>query len=504
MIKEVEITKAILIWVPPQNEQYYRPYEANLNGSNMHRMKDATENGSNLSSVAMAHAASDILSPSITPKEQLVIPGGLGSSRFAFFIECTSKNLYGNRRELITGFTDHDGITATGAIDPNMNLHINNIVEIGEADKVGANGVMQRSLLSSSQVLAERPVTNDIFSMRPEDVVCAGQFSIAAEAGLSNVSIDTRNAINGGVKAKLSTRNNVIPSKYLSTVTNGLVSALAGEGVIGGMEEVGSSVYVDAVNNLRETSVLLGNFYTELGLNDSFSTHTVRFSQISSVWPRPNDFWSKIMPRPGETITSPIETSEHWRGSNIATNIAFSLTHAVPALMSSIMLLKLEVSITNMNLTGQPEVVILNHTPMFSGTVLHMHLVHLVNQIELEIINGILRNKVNLFDIHMNIDLLKNSKIDISVNGEQSIPFVAPLFCDSYYSPVLGLERSSMSELNSAVELMVSELVPKAPGFSMEVSNIPITPSVPAPPNSLNILTPTIADNIPVAPRRNF
>lgn len=459
MTNSTEITKAILIWTPPQQEQYYRPFEANLNGDTLNRILVATDNGSLLTSAAMAPAASGIISPSTIPKEQLMIPGGMSEGRYAFFIEITVDGIFGKRRELITGFTDRDGVNrATGSIDPNMQFHVNSIIEISDYETVGSAGRKINSrVLNSSQVLADRPSQNKVFAMRPEDVVSNGQVSLMMQGGDNSV-MDFRNQLNGA--ALMSDRSNAIPSKYLSTVCQGYINA--GNAVAHDFTDNDENMYNEALSNLHSSTVTISAFYTGLGILDALSSHTFTFAQINNAWPRTNEFWSKITPRPGSTLTSPIEYSERWTGANLETSIAFSLTHMMPSLMSRLMLMELELEITNMTLDGRPNCGIINHTPMFDGVVTPQHLQYLQNQMEMEVIKGLLDSITNTFQIRIYVNLLTTSKFDISINGQPAIPYVAPMYCDSYYSPVLGLENNSLNVINESVETLVNHLSPNS------------------------------------------
>ena len=454
MLPNTQLTKAILIFCPPNHEQYYRPYESTIDGNAVKNMLDATNNGATLTPYTMASSAALILSPSVTPHDILQIPGGMQQGRYAFYLEVTTEDTAGIEREILSGFTNYDGINpSTKTIDPNMVFHLNSRTILRDHASVGYAGSVNRPIVFQAQsVLAPIEAHRDAIAMRPEDVAAYGQNALL-HIGDARV-IDPRNSLSG--IAKVADNRGAIPAHYLSNICTGYV--LAHAEAVDNYNISEENIHTKAITNTRCQSISLSNFFNAFGRNNPEVSHQFTFKQLNDVWPRRNDFWNTIMPKPGTRLSSPLEHSEHWRGATVTTSIAFSLTHILPALMARVMMVGVEIHMSNETLDGSYHTVIMNHTPMFDGVVTPEHIKFLQNQLELDVIRGMLLNKVNTFNIKMHIDILTNSSFLISVNGEPAIPYTAPMFCDSYYSPMIGLEKSNLGEIANTVEILVGEL----------------------------------------------
>lgn len=415
-----------------------------------------TGNGFNLAAAGMADAAGSIIMPSAQPKGQLQIANGMGIGRYAFFLEITTKSIGGDRREIVTGFTSYDGVSRqSGAIDHQMQFHVNSRIEIADSVYTDATGTHRMStVIDDSQVLAEIPTAPEACAMRPEDVVMQGQ-KMALMDGAQGDIVDIRTTLKGA--ASLSDRKNVMPAHYLSTVCKGYMGAAREHGG-DDFGRDGGEFYKDAVMAVKAPSLLKSAFCRHMGFGNTSNTHRFTYAQLQEAWPRPDSFFMVSMPKPGQTLTSPLQNTEHWQGANIETTIAFSLTHALPALMSRLMMLSVEVDITNQTLDGMPKIAIMKCVGMFDGVITPHHIKHLEGQLELDIIRGILNGKAGHFHIHMNINLLSSSQFNISVNGGESIPYNAPMFCDSYYSPVIGMNQGQLGAINVEVEALVGQM----------------------------------------------
>ena len=475
MQPDTQLTKAVLIFTPGQYDQYYRPFEADLNGQNLNNIMIATNDGRLLTPSAMANVASSIIQPSTTPVARVPIPNGLAENRFAFLLEITTTNLYGEEREIIRGFTNYCGVDlSTGSIDPNMNFHINSRTVIKETEIMGAMGVIQKQAIRNDySVFAEVPNMENATILRPEDAV-AYQQTQQLRYGEAEL-IDSRSSLRG--IAKLSSTSNSIPSHYLSDLCKGYKQAR--NPVATEFEDNDQTVYDLIMPYVRAESVMRSYFYNAMGGLAPEASHTFTFAEINRVWPRNNDFWVKSMPQPGAAIRSPIADTEHWQGAQIETQVAFSLTHILPALMTKLMLVELEIRITNMSFGNQVMIAPMNWTEMFQGTVNQDSIDYLCGQIELDIVHGLLLSKSSIFNLYLRVNLLANSHFDISLNGDNAIPYNAPMFCDSYFSPLIGMQQRDLTEISRNMENLNTEFarLTESPWENNHGSNIVAVPN---------------------------
>lgn len=453
-----ELTKAFLIYVPPHHEQYYRPFQLDITGHTVNEALRATRDGMDISPVSLAAISSQILSPSILPQTEVIIPNGMRSGRFAFFLEITTSYANGaaTEREILTGFTNYDGVSPnTHAIDPDMQFHLNGRMVVRDGGmRVGPTGSTQSlNMKSDTQLLTS---VGDCYGLRPEDIVGHGQSS--SLLGDMNVQvIDSRSSLRG--TAKSNNRENTMSNHYLNNICRGYFNGINSMSLDNPVDPV-STLYTETMDSVRAPSIVTSPFLNSMGLYSTEGSHTFTFSQLANRWPRKPEFWNVQMPRPGAAMQQMniTQNSEHWRGSNVETRIAYSLTQALPALLSRLMLLGVEVDMTNNTIDGKPSIVIMNHVPMFDGVVGPMHLQRLERQIEVDVMQSILSNLVGLFHIHLEVVSITKVIIDISIDLQPAIRFVAPLFCDSYYSPTITADPSLVGNMQNDLEILVDQL----------------------------------------------
>lgn len=444
-----DLTRAYLIYVPPHHEQYYRPFESQMNGDVMRKVGIYTEGGNHLSAAAVADIASSVISPSAMPSGKVQIPYGMNEARMAFFIEITKASVYGGTsREIFSGFTSHVGVDQHGNIDPTMIFYIDSRMEIRDGINTNHMGsqVMPGNVWADTQLLTK--TQTPLAALRPEDVV--GTAQVQSVMGSQMEVYDQR--ANLTLQSQASDRLNTIPAHYLSKIMGGYMAAHGQTNVNDGDERF----YENAIIPVKTESYQLSNFLSDMGMLDLNRMHTFTFQELNSTYPKPASFWIKTLPKPGATIVSPTQYSEHWGGSNIETSIAYSLTHILPALMARLMLVHVVMEITNVNTpTGMPAIGFAKQVGMFDGAVTVQKMEYFKSQVMIDIVRGLLQSRVAHFTIRIDVDLTSSGKFDISVNGGMSIPYVAPMWCESYSSPVLGQARNlnilaaSMEELTT-------------------------------------------------------
>lgn len=471
MYRKTELTKAFLTAVPVGHDQFHRPLEFIGNGSAISKMGHLTESGNHITPAALAGVASELIAPTMAPQSKLLIPGGMQSLRYAFSIEITTTHNDGGMtiREIITGFTDRDGISPRGHIDPDMIFHINSIVEVGSSLVTNAYGQTQSLKMRSTNQLLTSLDNSASVAQRPEDIVGLQQSDIGIETGA--ILNDLRQSTNG--QEFLSKTSNALPAYYLSDICNGLENA---SNTVSGFSS-GSDVLSMAKDNVREKNMYISDFYSAMAKHDNDGlAGAFTFGQLDATWPRHPDFWTVTRPRNGQTLTSPLEYTEHWGGANVETSIAYSLTHAMPELLSSLMIVGAEIDIMCLGDGTTPSILVMNHTPMFDNTVFRRELEILENRILLDIVKGVMQANATTYHIHLKVSLRTNSTYNISIDGRPSIPYNAPMYCDSYVSPLIGASYDGLRNMKTGIETLCSEILPsmKTDPFGADVDQMNI------------------------------
>lgn len=454
--RPTDLTRALLIYVPAHQDQYYRPFEATLNGENLTRFNRNTNGGTAINSNAIIDVASSIISPTATPQGNVMIANGFDNPKLAFFLEFTSKNVTGgyNVREIVTGFTDHVGVTENGFIDPNMVFYVNSRMELKDTSYRNAAGFHQCHHIAQNAEILPVVQQHGVAPLRPEDVLAVAQ---SAEILGTTGGTLFDNRANMAVIPRASNRNNTIPSYYLSKLVDGVV--VNAKNIAMGMETGNGDLWQNSISAVETGAYELSPFVNNMGISNIQNCNRFTFAEINAAWPKPHDFWTVNIPKASNRVTDLRQMTEHWRGGLIETQLAYSLTHALPALMSRLMLIHVEVDVTNMTMDNSARATVLNHTGMFDQAITPAHIQHLENQILIDIVRGIINNKVGVFHIRMNVNLLSNSFFNISVNGQPAIPFAAPMYCEAFYSPMIG-DMHKLNVLATSVQEIITNIMP--------------------------------------------
>ena len=124
------VTKLMFIETGSYHQQAARPYNTYIDDTrNVSLLKNATQDGSNISANSVAGVASTILRPSSEAGRDINITQGWNERRYRFFMEI--ELMVGNipTRKIIIGYTDHVGKAPfSDHLDPNMRMYINNVI----------------------------------------------------------------------------------------------------------------------------------------------------------------------------------------------------------------------------------------------------------------------------------------------------------------------------------------------------------------------------------------
>lgn len=484
----IELTRAVLIFTPAQHEQYHRPLETNLTRADVDRVIHDTQGMTDLTAATLAHSAGSLIAPSVVPRQQVSVPNGLGEDKLAFFIEITISSQYGpDRRELVSGFTDYVGVTSTGAIDPNMVFYVNSITSLGPSNRI----------IDSAQVLTPEYAPSAGVPLRPVDVVATSQTNCFSVAEDLTSMIDSRTLFTNS--PKLATQHSNASNRYLSDTLKGYSAAIAyaehtqmaddvsllHDDLGMGNDTINGGLYDEVISRIRPTSAAGYHFFSAMGLLNGGGDSSFTFSQLERRWPRDGSFYIIALPtaygaqQAGE-MDRPLEYSESWNTTLLETQIAHSILHILPSILTQVKLLSCELHLTNENIGGQTTVTLMAINEMFENTFTPSHQTYMEDQIMIDIATCLLANRVDQFSIHLKCNLLGNVMTTISLNGMQPIVYIAPMFCHSFYSPQIGTSHSDLAQLSQNVDILVNEMVNQRDIPQQSVSgNVNLAPAAP-------------------------
>ena len=213
------LRKCILQEQPGHASQHYRPYETNYTDDIASKIA-STQRGasSTFAPGILRDGATGLIQPSSVTQGELGIANGWGERRAAIFLEIESTSSYGTVREVISGFTDHVGMTATGAIDQRMKIWPNNYIKYRVSTATNSTGVHASASVDQNTQILHGLGQEQNYGLRPTDA-----FAYMSHQQFDSDVLDPRVSIN--VAGMTSDRKNTIPSQYLHKVFKGYQEA---------------------------------------------------------------------------------------------------------------------------------------------------------------------------------------------------------------------------------------------------------------------------------------
>lgn len=456
-LPQTELVKGYLVFCPGQCEQQFRPTTSSLTQEGVRAAIEATMNGTNLSQAAFNEVAGQIIGPNAVPQGDANIDGGYGQARYAFMIEMKTSNLHGCKREILTGFTNYLGVdTVTNSMDPKMVFHLNGVTLISDTTQQNHQGTFITSEINHcSNVLVGQQHMPGTVSLSPANVIGHGQInqylgdmSDGSNFGNHRISLD-------GV-SKLVNQSNSIPSTYLSSLINAQVGAIATTG--NGWQDRDKEQYQQAKASCRDANSSSGLLYQGLGRLDETDSHKFTFEDLEFRWP--NREWVIMKQPDSQAQVSAVDRGLDWNNSLVETSIIYSLTHTLSGILSKNYLQDIYIEINNENPNGDIHVIPGIFHEMFPGYNTDARIYQLCQRIETEICRGIIKSNpaVGTFNVLMKINLLNESEFTIRINDTPWCKYQAPMFCNSYSSPLTGMNQKAIDPLVNDTEFLIGEI----------------------------------------------
>jgi hypothetical protein len=464
---QLVITKLLMTETGTYNPMYLRPYKSNLDVQTVQAFAEATNNGTLINANALTTIAGNVLSPQaqIHGSTHIPIAGGWDGKRFRFLMEVERIDSFNQSSKLIQivgGYTDHLGasaLTGTVHIDPAMMFYINSVTTVRQMLRPTAMGLVpQSNVTDSSQILYGKynpgfGQANQIHQlMRPMDVLAAiGRAPLPFNADV----IDTRNSFaNGPQKSRRS--NNLAPS-YLAETMNALTQAYHESN---SETESIDNIMGRAMKKTKEGLTAEDSFLSTLQRNSQIGhNQAVQYHELCSISPGLDDRTAVVFNQ-GASLrqVSTAGQTETWHGAGNETVAATILAQAVPAIMMDLMLTQIAIMATNQTHGGAYDVRVL-HAASFSDHVdLGPYCATLIDRVRHEVLQSLTRNNQIEVMFTMQVDILGETSIQISMNGGPTTPFVVPSFCDGRFVPTIALDQMPVASLAHDIDQLKDQL----------------------------------------------
>ncbi len=450
-------------------DQYRRAYRSELNNHDFNYIVETLQSSKNVTAEGIAGLTNQFIKPSATPEAMVYVPNGWDTQRLRFFLEIESKDFMGIvTSEYIVGYTDYHGVSHSLHLDPDMLFYMNAIHTTRRIiTQTPIGNQVYNNLLDSSHVLVNDKYigitdkTNKQFGLRPEDI-----FSKMDTASLMrNLGEEDHIAIDGtglvtsnAIKSK---RINNSATAYTASIIDTYLKARKADGDIVDASQIRST----SGSILESQHVLKDPFMSHLrkrrsgiyGVAQNLSAFTLKDLQeydsnslnCIHVVPVDNSSYINNLHRRGSTTP--------WNGSDAATLFATCIVQSVPSYMLEFSLGKIQFVSTNMDIGSQIHTRI-GHVRSFSDNDVSNLIEAFVFKIENQLLKSLSYNNQMSFMLDVSCDLLGETWVKISLNGQAMVDYVCPSFSDALIAPIVTNDENNVFTIASDFDNILSNI----------------------------------------------
>lgn len=455
----IKITKLIMFETGTYNVQYRRPYETVLTGDTLNTIQENINVAKNFSTSAFSGVASQFLQPSSNVEGTVNIANGWQERRMRFLMEIENTYSIGSKTtEMVQGYTTHVGVT-NRSIDPQMIFFINSVTLMRTHSFNTPFGMQSAtSIFDSSHVLANNNFQNGFIAhneqrLRPADVLVAmGRTHLPSPESFTDLrTVQTQTA----TKSK---RVNNNANHYLSSLLDSYNRAHL-------THDDTTRTELDVLEKARseyakESLMSADPFICAISqVRNTGFTNTFTFGDLRRICPNVEDVTIvRFLDSNTRAATHVAGQTAEWGGSDLVTTTATVVSNAVPALMMELGLTSLGFKTTNHSINSEIVTSIFNAKSFSSGDN-SVALQRFIINLETNLLRDISFNNQISFAITMNVDLLGETWIKISLDGSPEFDFVTPSFSDSLLSPIVTTNNDRVLSIASDFENLTNSLI---------------------------------------------
>ena len=494
--KTIRVNRSIFVVTGTYNDMMLRPYNTNFHsGTMVDSFLEHTNGARAITPDTMAPVAGQFLKPQADVLGTATIENGWGEHRLRFIIHLTihEPNTSGGEsvtHKMLQGYTDHVGVDHHGNMNPDMRLYFNGVMTYRERHIATPHGqqvmpgwISKEHIVTGTPRQAPGQPYQTTRLMRPRDVFASMGVINALEMGVMDAQpmygmsgggsfsgqfMDQATPFVSGPAIKADRSYGRAPC-FVNSIFNAWQEAerdIEEDGF--GVTDPNShnSVYTAAQGKVRTDETYENDPYLGiLNVESSFSEGgSLTFGELRKISPEIDHeqvtsvhFKRDVQRMAPQHQQSPFPDmaqrgdTEHWGGKNNETLWATILSNSVPSLMLDCFLTKISFTITNQTLDGQPMSTLLHLNTLMGGNSpdLEMHGRHFLGRMETEILRSLSRGNYIDFRITMEVDVIGDTYILLSIGGGDEVMFSTPSFSDAAFSPILAPNESYVNQMGN-------------------------------------------------------
>lgn len=467
-ISRTQINEIIVIETGTYNQMYARPYVTDLDPHTLQRMTnnivETYQATGRVDSTSLVDVAGSFIKPMADPERQINIVSGWNERRLRFMMNVEYEWATGARtKEYITGYTNYSGWNPnTGSMDHSMVFFVNSVLSTREtmmSDPIRGTYVLETPV--SSNQLITNPDFDGVFSpnrligIRPQDLFQNMNNTEWADfnPGLGTIT-DSRLEISpNGI---FSSRSNQIPSKYMSNVIDSYVKANA-QVTFGDNDDM---VNRQAFSLSREKTTASNPFLHSLTMAKSYgSMGSFTLTELLRMDP-------SVESRITMSVSSPNQIqqvhhagqTENWHNRDATTLAAASLSQSIPGLMSELLLTKVSIVSSNNFPDGQMRTSLPSARSFARNLDMTQNFSVFVDRLQREIISGITYGNQISYDLNITSDILGETYISLSLDGNPAVSYCNPSFADHLLPVVATSNKNRVDAITSDFNTLLQDI----------------------------------------------
>lgn len=494
----VRIGNLVLVQSGTYQEQHMRPFQMNVSNDAINALHSATRGGMNLGVSAVQDIAGTIVQPTAMTEGAVGICGdGWQSRRFRGMVRVHEEHpiVKGTATQRIFFiYTDQCDASMGNLLDPRMRVYFNSETVIAESVKQTPMGLQKfAKVVSANQIVTPVDMmagSNGLFSaasshlIRPEDIFSIGQTGAIVERlqnsgrfnGQINRMHDHRTMVGECGAYQYSHRQDTSPVRYVSNTLSAFQHSVREADMLSD-DQFGNvaanskeHLYGEAQSYAANTNIHANSFLAILKERANYMERGfVTWGELCALFPELVQQhgcaqWSMDDGRSIRKVNF-AEHSMHFHGADMTSIAASTLAQTIPSLMMDTFLRHVSFAVTNGDMPGQYRFEFHGEgvKSIMEGVDMRPYLVEFERRLATDCLNTISMNNQIPFQLSMSSDLAGDSVIDISLQGESIIRFVAPTFTDGLFAPIITRDAAKASKIANDMLFLVSEVVPNAP-----------------------------------------
>lgn len=464
----IEVVNCIFVATGTYQSMVHRPFNGTLTQEALNLFANQTNGGTNVNVATLAGISGHLLSPATQHQGVVNIQNGWDNTRVRFYLlikvtRPASIPMY----QAVTGYTDVMGLDFnTQSIAPMMRMSFNSIMSVAMLD----NGAF--ALSDNSQLIYNTPAyapmmtggfqAPRINTLMPEDVI--GHIGYRHIQGVTG----TAGADGRGQSAMLplikSSRANNLTTSFLDRSINSMLTArnapdLQNSDIFG----IATAARGDVRENQTESDLFL-NLVRRQSDYDAYGS--IQYADLCRVIPNLHGMATVIDNRKD---TSQIVSQNFgavnagnfsdWANQTPETVFVTRLIQTIPSIMMELCLSRAHLKLTNLvNDGSECNIAFEAVDSLIPNLDLNGPLMRLQQRLKVEVLRDISLNNAIAYSMIVNVNVFGDTYIKISLNGQPTIDYCMPSFCDSVAVPVVAPNTMAIQTVAHTVDILSSQI----------------------------------------------